>query len=414
MNYDRLMDGNGQYIFVDPDVLNIPNEWINNENHTIVFPTLAKEKSNPVFEAYKEMFQILYEKGYKIMTDSRLITDDVFFFTPSLDKHINKTKYDYKGKKESIVKSSLKEYGITEPTSINFPEDGFPSNLPEFPLILKNEESQGGNEKFIIRTNEQLETIKRFYNEINSYDKEQRINKLRKHYNDPNLEVDEKGRTSRGLSIFFIDYKEEFYTNMRFQKYIKTPTSYNTSLRVFFSSSGDIMASSLKYSKPTINDHDEKYYGLFDKYLSDQNSPYYIGNESVISNTVAGGNSILLGKEEYSDEEKYILLEHGINQSDAVVPEKIANACRNVANNCSREIGAICGMDFIYDADEHKWKYLEEHEFPMLYSYCEKNNIPYDSNDENFYTTNKLVDLQARIDSLILTMNKKYNNIKTL
>ena len=285
--------------------------------------------------------------------------------------------------------------------------------MPELPLVLKNEESQGGTEKFIIRTKGQLEKVKKFYNEINSYDRQQRINMIREYYDDPTVEVDENGRSNRGLSVVFIDYKKEFNKNLIFQKYINTPTSYNTSLRVLFSSSGDIMVSSLKYSETIIKDNNKKYYGLFDKYLANSESPFFIGNESIVSNTVAGGNSILLGKEEYSNEEKRILLAHGINPSEAVVPEEIVKACNNVANNCSREIGAICGMDFIYDVNEHKWKYLEEHEYPMLYSYCEKYNIPYNVNEEDFYKVNMLIDIRARFDSLVLTMNKKYINKKT-
>ena len=70
-------------------------------------------------------------------------------------------------------------------------------------------------------------------------------------------------------------------------------------------------------------------------------------------------------------------------------------------------------MDFIYDVNEHKWKYLEEHEYPMLYSYCEKYNIPYNVNEEDFYKVNMLIDIRARFDSLVLTMNKKYINKQT-
>ena len=413
MDYDRLLDGNGQEIYIDIDSLYIKPEWVNNVSHSITFPNIPIEESNPVYETCKEMFKVFYEKGYKIITDSRLVNDNTFFFTPCLDKHINKTKDDYKNKKDLKIKSSLNECGIFEPTSIRFPKDKFPSNLPELPLVLKNEESQGGTEKFIIRTKGQLEKVKKFYNEINSYDRQQRINMIREYYDDPTVEVDENGRSNRGLSVVFIDYKKEFNKNLIFQKYINTPTSYNTSLRVLFSSSGDIMVSSLKYSETIIKDNNKKYYGLFDKYLANSESPFFIGNESIVSNTVAGGNSILLGKEEYSNEEKRILLAHGINPSEAVVPEEIVKACNNVANNCSREIGAICGMDFIYDVNEHKWKYLEEHEYPMLYSYCEKYNIPYNVNEEDFYKVNMLIDIRARFDSLVLTMNKKYINKKT-
>lgn len=56
-----------------------------------------------------------------------------------------------------------------------------------------------------------------------------------------------------GISVNFVDYKKEFHQNMRIQKFIKTPTKYNTSLRVLTSASGNIIASSLKYSKIYIN-----------------------------------------------------------------------------------------------------------------------------------------------------------------
>ena len=83
-------------------------------------------------------------------------------------------------------------------------------------------------------------------------------------------------------------------------------------------------------------------------------------------------------------------------------------SCINVATKCKREVGAICGMDFIYDEEERIWKYLEEHEYPMLYSYAEKYNLSYDSNKKDFYTTNQLLDMRVRLHALALTMQKKY------
>lgn len=151
----------------------------------------------------------------------------------------------------------------------------------------------------------------------------------------------------------------------------------------------------------------EKYYGLFDKYLQDPSSPYFLGSESIVSNTVAGGNSILLGKSGYSELEQEILLAHNIDPNNASVPSDVMKACTKIAINCSREIGAICGLDFIYDDEEKKWKYLEEHEYPMLYSYAEKYGLSYDSNTKDFYTTNQLLDLMVRMHALVLTMQRK-------
>ena len=78
MDYDRLLDGNGQEIYIDIDSLYIKPEWVNNVSHSITFPNIPIEESNPVYETCKEMFKVFYEKGYKIITDSRLVNDNTF------------------------------------------------------------------------------------------------------------------------------------------------------------------------------------------------------------------------------------------------------------------------------------------------------------------------------------------------
>lgn len=407
MEYIKLPPGNGQEIYIDPETLYIKPEWINKELHTIVMPDFPSNQNNPVYDAYKAMFKYLYENGYKVVTDGSTVSNDAFFFTPCLDKHINNTKEDYTNKKNSKIYDYLASEGIYEPLSISFPPDSFPEMLPPLPLVLKNEDSQGGEEKFIIKTPEQLAILKRFYDEINFYAKQKSIERVKRQWSCfPDLEFDENGRSSRGICINFIDYKRIFHRCMRIQKFVKTPTVYNTSLRVLTSSSGDILAASLKYAKPSIRT-EEHYHGLFDRYFSDPTSPYFIGNESIVSNTVAGGNSILLGKSSYSDLEQEILLAHGIDPNNACVPPDVMKSCINVAINCNREIGAICGMDFIYDDEEKAWKYLEQHEYPMLYSYAEKYNLPYSSHGEDFYTNIQLLDMRARLHALALTMQKK-------
>lgn len=407
MEHIQLPQGNGQEVYIDPEELYIKPEWINRELYTIIMPDIPINQSNPVYEAYKDMFKNLYENGYKIVTDSSVVSNDAFFLTPCLDTHVNKSKEDYSNKKKSKIYYYLINEGITEPLSVSFPPDSFPEVLPSLPLVLKNEESQGGQEKFMIRTPEQLAVLKKFYNEINLYARKRQIEEVKQAWSCyPDLEFDENGKSNRGICIGFIDYKKEFHKNMRLQKFIKTPTKYHTSLRVLTSSSGDILAASLKYAK-SFTSNEENHYGIFDKYLSDPISPYFLGSECIVSNTIAGGNSILIGKDSYSELEQEILLAHDIDPTDALVPEDVMKGCINIAINCKREVGAICGIDFIYDAEEKEWKYLEEHEYPMLYSYAEKYNIPYDSNATDFYTTNQLLDMRVRLNALALTMQRK-------
>lgn len=407
MEFIQLLPGEGQEVYIDSDELFIKPEWINQELHCINFPDIPISQSNPVYEAYKEIFKNMFENGYKVVTDSSIVGNDTFFFTPCLDKHVNNTKEEYSSKKKNKINFYLNSESITEPLSVSFPVDSFPEILPPLPFVLKNEESQGGAEKFILRTPEQVVILKKFYNEIESYSRQKIVEKLKSEWSCfPDLEFDKNGHSNKGIRAIFIDYKKEFHQSMRIQKFIKTPTKYNTSLRVLTSSSGNILAASLKYSESSKST-EEKYYGLFDKYLSDPSSPYFLGCESIVSNTIAGGNSILLEKDSYSELEQEILRAHGINPNNAIVPPDVMKACINIALNCSREVGAICGLDFIYDEEEKAWKYLEEHEYPMLYSYAEKYNLQYDSDEKNFYTNNQLLDLRVRLHALALTMKKK-------
>ena len=79
MNCIQLPLGNGQEVYVDPDGLYIKQEWINQELHCINLPDISISKSNPVYESYKELFEELFKKGYKVVTDSRIIGNDAFF-----------------------------------------------------------------------------------------------------------------------------------------------------------------------------------------------------------------------------------------------------------------------------------------------------------------------------------------------
>ncbi len=103
----QLPEGNGQTIYINPEDFYIKPEWINGELKTITMPDIPIEESNVVYETYKYFFKCLYELGYKVETDSRKVNDDAFFFTPCLDQHINKTKEEYKTKKDNKIVTCL-------------------------------------------------------------------------------------------------------------------------------------------------------------------------------------------------------------------------------------------------------------------------------------------------------------------
>ena len=94
---------------------------------------------------------------------------------------------------------------------------------------------------------------------------------------------------------------------------------------------------------------------------------------------------------------------------DFKTPKEVYEVSTSIAKKCKREIGAICGMDFIYDKNLKKWFYLEEHEHPMLVAYSHEYNLPYSLDENNFMQYHRESDVDARLRSLSLTM-KKHNN----
>lgn len=358
----------------------------------------------------EKLISYLNEKCYDIITDSSLATDDIFFFTPCLDEHVNSKKEEYVAKKMRKIRTCFIGESVSEPKTITFPKDHFPQNILPLPFVLKNLEENGGYEKFILRTPEQLETLKRFYEEINDYDFKRRSEEANEEWKclGEKIVFDRNtGRSNTAISMWIYDYKDIFNERMVIQEYIATPTEYNTSMRVLASSTGDIIGASLKYMQPSSPDPNKRYHGFFDTYLSDPSSPYYLGNESIISNTVAGGNSILLGKKSYSKLEQEILQAHDIDPLNAEVPASVSRVAKNIASTCRREIGAISGMDFIYDKKTKTWKFLEQHEFPMLTTYAEKYNIPIPTDNIEEYVFHRELDVNVRLHALSLFMAKK-------
>lgn len=403
MEFLRIPEGNGQEVYIDPD-------WIKATDEQYGYFYIPDDAETPGRKDRKELLNYLLDLGYNVITDSSKVEKDTFFFTPCCDKHINGTVDEYVKKKTEKIHNSLEKTEVHEPLTLGFPDECFPKVLPNLPFILKNQKEDGGIDKILIKSSKQLEIFKIFYEEINDYSFQEAIKKTKKNWGlGDDVVFKEDGSSNSPVSIGRINYKKRLKTDFVMQEFIETPTEYNTSLRVITSSSGDILCSSLKYSKSDL-DHSDVKCGLIDRYLSNSESPFYLGSESIISNTVAGGNSILLGKDNYSEEEKEILESHEIDPNNATVPKDVVEAATNIAVNCRREIGAISGMDFIFDNKSKKWKYLEQQEYPMMYTYCEAYNMPYESDLENyneFLQTQRLADIDSRLRALSLTMVKK-------
>lgn len=403
MNLTVLPERAGQEVYIDSD-------WINAKDEAGFYFFMAEDIETPGKRERREVVNRLIDLGYNVITDSSMVTDDTFFLTPCLDKHINKTRDDYVSKKTKKIKDSLETTNVSEPLSFDFTDEEFPKALPELPFVLKNTREDGGIDKVLISTEEQLEIFKRFYEEINDYSFKEAIIRTKRQWGlGDDVVFNEDGTSNCPISISRIDYKKRMHDDFVMQEFIDTPTKYNTTLRVVASSSLDIFGASLKYACPEEMEK-EGFYGLVDRYLQDSESPYYLGSKSIISNTVAGGNSILLEKIAYTEVEQKVLKAHGIDPGDAAIPKDVVDAALAIMSNCRREIGAISGIDFIYDKKTQTWKYLEQQEYPMMNTYCEAWHFPYvtDKNDiQGFMDTQRRADIDARLKALALTVMRK-------
>ena len=297
------------------------------------------------------------ENGYNVIEDNQEIDENTFFLV--LEKGIYPQSEIYY-KTEELILPILNKYNIDKPETFAFTQDI--SNF-QYSFVVKNELEHGGKDKYLIKNEDNFND---FINSNNNYQ----------------------------------DYV--------IQRYINTPTRYNTSLRVITSASGDILCSSLLYAENSLK------------------------NESIVSNVLSGGHGILLEKDYYSEFEQQILSKHNINIYTGFLPDNVHSACTLIAEKLNRYLGAICGFDFIYCKEEQKWYYLECHDFPMLFPYVECYNLPYKIPTANYadkidfsqmlnepnqikylneyveqVLNSQLADYDARLNALSMYMHKK-------
>ena len=372
LDFIDLPKGNGQVVYINLELLRIDRDDVIYNSHDCTVQLLYS--FNSFYEKCCDVFKKLAELGYRVILDEDSIDEETFFFTPCMPKILEVGRIVYYSNLDEKILFALEKQEITKPTTISFFDYFSSKQSLQPPFVIKDKEKHGGARKILISDSVQDVIFKEFLAGVS----------------------DEK----------------KLFSNMVIQEYVETPTKYNTSLRVLVSSCGEVMYAALKYAKPeevesgNFDNNDQLGYWLLNK-----SSSYFLGGMTIVSNTLAGGNNILLGENGYSDEEKRILIAHGIDPDNCLVPEKIRLACQEVMKNCGKELGAICGMDFIYDVKTGKWKYLEEHEFPMLQSYVLKYRLPYDKDFCMLRFGFMELDLIARMHSLSMTMKKKRSDL---
>ena len=316
----------------------------------------------------------LIAKGYKVVSNIIDAAPDTIFITGRRQAYICKTMEQYKTVVDTGIRDNLAKDGIVKPTTTKLNLIDLYDHKYKVPFVLKNENQNGGREKFLIEKEGDYENLLCALDIL--LDKKLRML----------LPFDQNDPRSR------INYDEYIDLNFYVQEYIETPTEFNTTVRLLTSSSSDLLYAVLKYKKPEVLKDRTTLLGYL---LSEV---YPLSTDSIVSNTLSGGSNILLGQEQYSDFERKMLKKHKIDSEEFA---KVVKATKEVHDQYCSELGMICGFDYIFDRFKKKWFLLEYHSRPMLGDYSRRQGIIYDTRDDR-----KVADGRVRATALSLTLKK--------
>lgn len=361
-------NANGQVIFVEP-------KWITGETclFTIKDPFEYMHAKRKVTKMRTEFLARLEHEGFVITTDKANVPEGAIYFI--MDDTVicdNSTSHNI-GFYKKLFDQRIMESGgekLNYPYSLSM-EEYFKN--PFFPAVFKNESTNGGIDKFLIETPEQVEIIKKFYRDFSS-------NKT---------------------------YKNAFSCSI-FQQLIESPTNGKSYMRVLMSASGDVMGASLKYSKSGSYRREAE--GLFEQHFWNPNSPYYL-NCSGMFNYYSEGENISFSQPRFSTEKAKVLLEHGIDPAHPEVPSEVLEVATSIATKCNRELGIMSGMDFILNKHDGKWYYLEIQAFPAIEEWAVTKGIKkLKKGDIDDYINYLKISLEARYAALMMCMEKSYGS----
>lgn len=351
----------------------ISEEWISGESCLFTITNIFEHSKakNILMPMRKKFMNQLQNEGFEIVTDRKNVPDNAFYLTMNdfalcnddIEPGVWKKLFDKK-----VFESGGEKFNY--PRSLTMEE--YFSN-PFFPAVFKNEIANGGKDKFLIETPNQLEIIKSFYNDF---------------IND--------------------SYYKQIFDLCIFQQFIETPTNYKTYMRVLMGASGDVMGASLKYS--LIKRELKQDIGDLEEYFSDANSKYFLDSKSMFGYYSGGGN-ISFSQPRYSYEKKEILKAHNIDSDNPKVPDDVLEVSQSIVQNCHSMLGVICGIDFIYNINDGKWYYLELQAFPAIDEWADVKRIKLPKRkDLNGYLELLEIELEARHEALTLLRNKKIKN----
>lgn len=307
-------------------------------------------------ETDPKLYISLMSKGYRIVNNIFDAEDDTIYVTGKRQAIGFSTIQEYIDQVHDNMEKFLKERDIEKPKTRKFTFYDLVNHKYKLPFVLKNETQNGGREKFLIQTEEDYKSL---LSACEILLDPRTLNFINSGSND-----DIKHR---------IDYEKYLVNNFTVQEYIETPTKYNTTVRIITSPSNDTLYSALKYNKPDEYVDDTSMLGFL---LSEL---YPLSTKSIVSNTLSGGENILIGDPTISKFERDILKKHDIDSDNF---QELIKTSQETHKKLKRELGIICGFDYIYDKDKQKWFMLEYHSRPMLGDYSRRQNIDYETEED--------------------------------
>ena len=302
-----------------------------------------------------KLYLNLIKKGYKIIDNIVNAKKDTIYVTGARQSFECNNTLEYKELIHNRICNYLNEKNITKPNTEKFSYYNLIEHKYKIPFVLKNENLNGGKEKFLIATEEDYENLIKTCKFL--------------------IEGNKKFISSYAPDDIksIIDYDKYLNTNFTIQEYINTPTNYNTTIRLLTTPSNDLLYSSLKYNEKKVYLDNTTLIGYFLKNV------YPLSTKSIVSNTMSGGKNIMLDENEYNHFEQEMLKKHNINEENYF---KLVDATKKLHNKFNSELGIICAFDYIYDEDKQKWFLLEYHSKPMVGDYSLRQGLNYKTKED--------------------------------
>ncbi len=343
----------------------------------ISYGELPRSHGQPVYlrmETDPKLYLELISKGYWVVNNIRNANNYTIYITGRRQDYGSKDFAEYKRIIDNGIQEELKARGVVKPKTVSFSFNDLFNYKYQLPFVLKNENQNGGREKFLIRTLEDYDNLIKACKYL-----------IEKTY------LSLVG-TSKDSLQFHIDYYKYLSLNFTVQEYIKTPSEYNTTVRLLTSSSNDLLYGALKYNESVPYVDDTTLLGYL---LSEV---YPLSSNSIVSNTLSGGKNVLLGNDNYEEFENSLLHSHRINSREF---SDLVDISKEVHEMYRSELGIICGFDYIYDADKEKWFLLEYHSRPMVGDYSKRQGLYYQTKEDRLEAEGRV-----RATALGLTLRK--------